>query len=375
MMYLPDPPLESLRDRQHVDQSERLPWAAGLKYPILRPRAVVCSAALRPPGRVPFHPGIFAATDDIWTNACDFPGPKARSALHGAEALPAVPQPAPQAAFEEAYQRGRGIGDNLWAHSAVDEFGTHYFAGDAMATAMASPFADPPAKPPGRWFSRQRLEHIPPAAMGSDVSDWPEASAASVDPPRGVSVVEENALAFKGLVFVPKPPPSLEVAAGVGTDSEVDSAPDTASDGEEPTQVLVGPSPLASIFHNINDFCLPSGPDSRRRIRSSADALFFSETKMLSASRPGGGPVSFGSVPHLCLASGGKCRPCMFEKSRHRKCRRSWLCDFCHLHVGTAKGPSSSEARERPVSPGLVHQLPSSTADAIDAMPLGGASA
>ncbi|CAJ1416266.1 unnamed protein product [Effrenium voratum] len=41
---------------------------------------------------------------------------------------------------------------------------------------------------------------------------------------------------------------------------------------------------------------------------------------------------SFGSLLHSCRTE-APCRPCMFERVPGR-CKKAWLCDFCHLHSG-----------------------------------------
>uniref|UniRef100_A0A7S2KEX4 Uncharacterized protein n=1 Tax=Zooxanthella nutricula TaxID=1333877 RepID=A0A7S2KEX4_9DINO len=131
-----------------------------------------------------------------------------------------------------------------------------------------------------------------------------------------------------------RPPPGLELTAGSDRDADLESEPETASDGEEPIQVLVGPSPLSvkGLAHNLEELWLRSGPRRRHYIRSSASAVWLSETKMLSDARPGDTPLSFGSIVHL-RAGWQQCRPCMFQKNSKRVCRRSWLCDFCHMHT------------------------------------------
>eukprot|EP00913_Durusdinium_trenchii_P016747 g15741.t1 len=44
---------------------------------------------------------------------------------------------------------------------------------------------------------------------------------------------------------------------------------------------------------------------------------------------------SFGSLLHSCQTE-APCRPCMFERVPGR-CKKAWLCDFCHLHSGRKK--------------------------------------
>jgi len=121
--------------------------------------------------------------------------------------------------------------------------------------------------------------------------------------------------------------------------TDVDSEIESAWDNEEDVQVLVGPSQLASAPWVINDLWLeappetPGGPPQRVMIRSMPNRLLLSETRLLSLARPDGLPISFGSVVHLRFGKRQPCRSCMFEKSNTRSCRRSWLCDFCHLHT------------------------------------------
>jgi len=142
-------------------------------------------------------------------------------------------------------------------------------------------------------------------------------------------------------------------AAAAAKDKEeaeaLESEPEVASEDEEPLQVLVGPSQLASAPWAINDLWLLQPPKEeggafeKVMISSSPDVLRLSDTKLLAAARPDGLPLSFGYIVHLRFGRRQPCRPCMFEKSKTRSCRRSWLCDFCHLHTrgasGAADGP------------------------------------
>lgn len=50
--------------------------------------------------------------------------------------------------------------------------------------------------------------------------------------------------------------------------------------------------------------------------------------------------LSFGSVLHLC-GHLDHCRPCMFER-KARRCKKSWLCDFCHFHGDRARSSKFS---------------------------------
>jgi len=170
------------------------------------------------------------------------------------------------------------------------------------------------------------------------------------------------------------------------SDDYQESEADAASDGEDPTQVLVGPSPLASAPWSINDLWLEdtsadAGAAAKKNfIKSHGGRLFLSETKMLTDMRPSASPISFGSLVHLRFGKLKKCRPCMFEKSATRTCRRSWLCDFCHLHIrGGSAAEGSPQANleqddtqpQQPQLQTLVHlQQPQPQAQLPQAQPL-----
>jgi len=121
------------------------------------------------------------------------------------------------------------------------------------------------------------------------------------------------------------------------TDSS-DSEAETASSGPElPVQVLVGPTDLAFAPLKLKDVWLPGeGPGGLCvpvPLRSGPSCLSLADAMRLSKARPGQAPLSFGSSVHLISRGSQPCRPCMFERWTGR-CSKSWLCDFCHLHVG-----------------------------------------
>lgn len=99
-----------------------------------------------------------------------------------------------------------------------------------------------------------------------------------------------------------------------------------APQAEEELDVIVGPTANAVMPKAFEELILP-GPE--RAIRSNPSALYLSDIMVLC--QAGRRALSFGSVLHLCMQE-EHCRPCMFER-KSRKCKKSWLCDFCHLHA------------------------------------------
>uniref|UniRef100_A0A6U6J1T5 Uncharacterized protein n=1 Tax=Zooxanthella nutricula TaxID=1333877 RepID=A0A6U6J1T5_9DINO len=134
--------------------------------------------------------------------------------------------------------------------------------------------------------------------------------------------------------------------------SDLDSVLSDASDLSRPSEIVVGPTGALSNpdererllvsawsgFGGLNaDQDLGNGFEQKIKMKSSADRLYLQDIILLSVLRPSGAPLSFGSVLHdpKQPVQGGsmQCRPCMFERWVGR-CTKSWLCDFCHLHIG-----------------------------------------
>mmetsp|Transcript_115498 Transcript_115498/g.359731 ORF Transcript_115498/g.359731 Transcript_115498/m.359731 type:complete len:308 (-) Transcript_115498:69-992(-) len=112
-------------------------------------------------------------------------------------------------------------------------------------------------------------------------------------------------------------------------------SPPESSSGSEPSEVIVGPSHFAFDPVGPQAMRLCSTYGEQVEIRSSEGCLYYSEIELLSFARGGRThqqPLSFGSVLHV-NGHADKCRPCLFERAAGR-CRRLWLCDFCHMHMG-----------------------------------------
>lgn len=109
-------------------------------------------------------------------------------------------------------------------------------------------------------------------------------------------------------------------------------APD---DPEDDVRVIVGPSELATGEQNISSFSLPEDGNvgSKQQpwipIQSNERVLCLSDVLRLGKARSMQAPLSFGSVIHLLGHKEPPCRPCMYEHWPGR-CKKSWLCDFCH---------------------------------------------
>mmetsp|Transcript_28505 Transcript_28505/g.60484 ORF Transcript_28505/g.60484 Transcript_28505/m.60484 type:complete len:361 (+) Transcript_28505:197-1279(+) len=148
------------------------------------------------------------------------------------------------------------------------------------------------------------------------------------------------------------------------------------SSSESVSEVIVGPTEKAARPLSFEDLFLLSGDgndlfdDARHHItiRSRSHELFYSD--IVSLTRQRGQRLSFGSVLHACGHT-DLCRPCMFErKSRH--CRKSWLCDFCHLHIErptrTRRGGKRVQEKER--MPGFAGDVANRIAPGIEGQSL-----
>lgn len=112
-----------------------------------------------------------------------------------------------------------------------------------------------------------------------------------------------------------------------------------ASDEEFSDEVIVGPSNLAVTPFQLKDLWLPrNGRRGATSISSDLRCMAMSDARYLAEARRVDAPLSFGSVLHHL--QGGQvspsctklmCRPCMFEHWPGR-CKKSILCDFCHMH-------------------------------------------
>jgi len=120
-------------------------------------------------------------------------------------------------------------------------------------------------------------------------------------------------------------PPGLSLAA-FNDDSGDEAA---ASDVE----IILGPTQLAACGTSLQDLFLPEdrhGSVYPVPIKSHGQCLVLSDALRLARARSVSAPLSFGSVAHLATRQPLQCRPCMFEQ-RPGRCRKSYLCDFCHL--------------------------------------------
>jgi len=122
----------------------------------------------------------------------------------------------------------------------------------------------------------------------------------------------------------------------VDVDSDEEAVPDDLDDAE----VLVGPTHLAVKPFKLEDQALPQrfGQSGIFAVplQSGPGCLSLSDALRLADARSGRAPLSFGSTLHLCRGHDKLCRPCMFERWVGR-CTKSWLCDFCHMHVSDKK--------------------------------------
>jgi len=129
---------------------------------------------------------------------------------------------------------------------------------------------------------------------------------------------------------------SSSVPAGAPRSSGEESSDEESEDEDEDgdVEVVIGPSHFAFTPLGASDLPLPDGRGGQVVMKSSAGAVCYSDVKRLTLVRrgPERQPLSFGSALHL-NGHTDKCRPCLFERAPGR-CRRLWLCDFCHMHEG-----------------------------------------
>jgi len=116
-------------------------------------------------------------------------------------------------------------------------------------------------------------------------------------------------------------------------EEEDDMEPDLELDDVE---VIVGPTHFAFWDRNVEDAWIPGGGEAFP-VLSRPNKLVFTDLQRLSRLREQT-PLSFGSLLHAC-GQESNCRPCMFERAPGR-CRKVWLCDFCHLHTRRRRKPT-----------------------------------
>jgi len=122
---------------------------------------------------------------------------------------------------------------------------------------------------------------------------------------------------------------------------------DSDSDGleEQPElDIIVGPTSLAFGTMVSSDIHLPSagGVQGTVALRSHAKQLSVGDCFRLASAAAV--PMSFGSAAHI-MGMQQSCRPCMFEHWPGR-CKKSWLCDFCHGHDFREIKASSKKSRK-----------------------------
>jgi len=102
--------------------------------------------------------------------------------------------------------------------------------------------------------------------------------------------------------------------------------------GDDNDEIIIGPTQFAVPASCFEELWIPEG-NKRHPVLSRHDRLCITDVLRLSRLvKDSSAPLSFGSLLHIC-GHQQKCRPCMFERVPGR-CRKLWLCDFCHLHVG-----------------------------------------
>mmetsp|Transcript_84491 Transcript_84491/g.185440 ORF Transcript_84491/g.185440 Transcript_84491/m.185440 type:complete len:630 (-) Transcript_84491:168-2057(-) len=165
--------------------------------------------------------------------------------------------------------------------------------------------------------------------------------------------------------------------SALATEDCQSSVPEDISDPDLPSTVVVGPTDYAVAPMTFEGLWLPIEPDTGQKggdqdatsaqkkvpIRSRGHQLFLSEALRLGNLRSP--PLSFGSTLHVSWGDAcSACRPCMFERWPGR-CNKSWLCDFCHLHVGSPRRsrkrvPQGKKADS--THPGAVEMAPETVA-------------
>lgn len=116
----------------------------------------------------------------------------------------------------------------------------------------------------------------------------------------------------------------------------------TASSVEN-VEFVVGPTELAVAPNKLSNLWL-EGPDAgmRQPVKSSSGCVYLSDVQRLDlrTCMNENLPVSFGTLNHLC-GKQSHCKPCVFQR-RRQKCKKGWLCDLCHLHLGVERPPKQS---------------------------------
>ncbi|CAE8601136.1 unnamed protein product, partial [Polarella glacialis] len=101
---------------------------------------------------------------------------------------------------------------------------------------------------------------------------------------------------------------------------------------DDDDEIIVGPTIFAVQPKTFEEVWIPDAKEGKAPVHSNVSVISLSDVSRLSSARTGQAVLSFGSLLHAC-GFGTLCRPCMFERIPGR-CRKVWLCDFCHMHAG-----------------------------------------
>jgi hypothetical protein len=205
-----------------------------------------------------------------------------------------------------------------------------------MARRQASPAGASSSASSSSPFGPPSCADIPMPSMQlpNQARDLPMPSMQLPNHGRGQPFAVQNGHAHNGRVHL-----RTFVEEGAESPSEPDS-----EIGDE-TEIVVGPTHLSVSPMRLSDQWLPetsrgseSEPSCAMPVRSGPRSIAFQDIRRLSEARSADAPLSFGSVLHLAHGTNPYCRPCMFERWPGR-CNKSWLCDFCHLHVRQKSRP------------------------------------
>lgn len=194
-------------------------------------------------------------------------------------------------------------------------------AADAANRSDAGCAAVSPAR--AEELARQRLR---------EPRSWPGAEATQAWPIPSFPPAAKRDFSSTIATFLQQEKENYPAAAKV--DFDLDSVCSEASDADDPSVVIVGPTEHAVMPLQFSEVRLPEMGTRNgvlMPLRSGPGKLAFSDIRRLSGHRPEA-PLSFGTALHLMHGPTGACRPCMFERWPGR-CIKGSLCDFCHLHM------------------------------------------
>jgi len=140
----------------------------------------------------------------------------------------------------------------------------------------------------------------------------------------------------------------FKVGSRKGKTHDTYSSSDEASDLETDAEIKVGPSELANGGSSLSELSIPvkrkhAGKNIKPTpIKSTTECLVYSEIRLLTKARKVA-PLSFGSAKHVSKKNDQPCRPCMFESQKPGRCKRSWLCDFCHMNHPRSRLPQKQD--------------------------------